>query len=68
MIYFVKNMDEHILEALDTETMALITTIKNKLGLSSYKDTIDIICTCTDKYKLEQLLLNLMSKTEVLDE
>ena len=64
-MYFLRDeIDSLIIDSLDTETMALITEIKNRLGIPTYKDTIDIITTCTSKYKLEQLLLNLMTQEE----
>lgn len=61
------NIDEVILEILDTETMALITEIKDKLGVDSYVETINIVSTCTNKYKLENLFLTILSKEEAND-
>jgi len=67
-MYFLRKTDLEILETLDTETLALITTIKDRLGIPTFIETIGIVKTCTEKYNLEHLLLKLMLKTEEKDE
>ena len=63
MYFFKKSIEKTIIEALDTETLAFVTEIKNKLNLKTYEEAITTINTCTDKYKLEQLLIKIMLLT-----
>lgn len=58
------NIDIAILNNLDTATLAFLTEMRDRLELDTYKQVVDIINECTNKYKLERLLQNLMAKDE----